>query len=310
MAKISKEKEELIIKMFQEQKYTKIFIAQQCECSMDTVNRVLQRNNLIEIKLSQKLLKVYDEVVLDYTKGEYCKDLAKKYNIDEHSIYKILDKAGIKRKAGYHSKCNETYFEEIDTPDKAYLLGFITADGAVVNDILSIEISNKDIDLLFYAKQQINPNATITSCKGRNTSKVSFCAKKIGKDLSKYGIVQNKSKIIKRVPIELIPKDFLKFYFRGLIDGDGCILKNGGINIYSGSIDFIKDVQNILVKEVQLTPLSIYKGTSYFISWNSKRDKEKLFHYLYDDLDKCFYYKRKYQRLYKSLNQVNTEVIF
>jgi hypothetical protein len=308
MAKISQEKEELIIKLFQEKKYTKVFIAQQCQCSVDTVTRVLQRNNLMETKLSKKLLDIYDNVVSDYQKGEYCKDLAKKYSVDEHSIYKILNKAGIKRQTGYHSKCNENYFEKIDTPDKAYLLGFITADGAVVNEVLSIEIQNDDIDLLLYAKQQINPDATITPCKGRNTSKVTFGAKQIGRDLAKYGIVQNKSKIIKKVPKELIPRELLKFYFRGLIDGDGCVLQNGRLNIYSGSRDFIEDVQNILIEEVQLTPLSIYEGTTYFISWSSKIDKEKLFHYLYDDLDKCFYYKRKYKRLYESLNHANTEV--
>ena len=44
-----------------------------------------------------------------------------------------------------------------------------------------------------------------------------------------------KDKMMEKVPKELIPQDLLRFYFRGLIDGDGCILKSGGISIYSGS---------------------------------------------------------------------------
>ena len=64
--------------------------------------------------------------------------------------------------------------------------------------------------------------------------------------LEQYGIIQNKSKTIKEVPINLIPNNLLPYYFRGLIDGDGYIGQDGRIAIYSGSYDFIKNVQNIL----------------------------------------------------------------
>ena len=157
------------------------------------------------------------------------------------------------------------------------------------------------IEILKYAQQQINPQATITKCKGRSTSKISFGAKKIGEDLAKYGIVQNKSKIIKNVPLNFIPQKYLKYYFRGLIDGDGCILENGRLSIYSGSKEYIEDVQKILIKELNLSSTSIYHGTTYFCSWSSKEDREKLFYYLYEDLNNCFYYERKYSRLLKSL---------
>ena len=38
-----------------------------------------------------------DNVVAGFNEGKYCKELANEYRVDEHSIYKILDKAGIKR---------------------------------------------------------------------------------------------------------------------------------------------------------------------------------------------------------------------
>ena len=150
-------------------------------------------------------------------------------------------------------------------------------------------------------KKQINPEATITKCKNRSTSKVSFGAKKIGEDLAKYGVVQNKSKTIKKVPFDLIPHKYLKYYFRGLIDGDGCILESGRLSIYSGSKEYIEDVQKILIKELNLSSTSICHGTTYFCSWSSKEDRQKLFNYLYDNLNECFYYERKYNRLFKSL---------
>lgn len=308
MAKISQEKVDKIIELYKKGGLTQIKIAEECGCSKDTVLRILQKNGLKPIKISDKLKNISDEVEQDFLNGMYCKDIAKKFQINEHSVYKILDLKGIKRQTGYHSNCIKDYFEKIDNPDKAYLLGFITADGAIVNEVLSIEIKDDDIELLEYAKQQINPQATITKCFGRSTSKITFGAKQLGRDLAKYGVVQNKSKIIAKVPIELIPSDLLPYYFRGLIDGDGSISEQGRISIYSGSEEYIKNVQQILIQEANVSQLSIYKGTTFFISWSSLEDRKKLYNYLYNNLDKAFYYKRKYQRLYNSLNQANTEV--
>lgn len=99
----------------------------------------------------------------------------------------------------------------------------------------------------------------------------------------------------------------MPYYFRGLIDGDGCIHKNGSVSIYSGSKEFIASVQKILVEEAGVKKIGIYTGTTYFVTWSSKSDRKKLFKYLYNDLDKTFYYKRKYQRIYNSLHD-NTEL--
>lgn len=295
MAKLSQNTIDLVLKLYNEKTFTKKNIAKQAGCSIDSVNRILERNGLKEIKLSPRLEAIADDIALEYLNGEYCENLAKKYHIDAHSVYKILDMKKIQRQTGYHSNCIENYFEQIDNPHKAYLLGFITADGGIVNNVLSIEIHEKDKELLDFAKNQINPKATLT--RTRNCLRVTFGAKKLGKDLAKYGIIQNKSKILKEVPVQFIPSDLLPFYFRGLIDGDGCIQKDGRICIYSGSKDFIENVQSVLVNEAKVSKLSIYQGTTYFIAWSKKEDKIKLYHYLYDNLDATFYYKRKYERL-------------
>lgn len=244
-------------------------------------------------------------------------ELARKYNISDRTISDWLHQNNIpiKQKQGLISNCQEDYFEKIDNPNKAYLLGFITADGSVTGKkgyeprTCSIEIHEKDKELLEFAKRQINPQATITECfydKKRNM-RISFNSKKLCNDLAQYGVVRNKSMILSEVPINLIPKDLLPYYFRGLVDGDGCIHLNGAISIYSGSYDFIQSIQNILCQECNLTKNKIYKGTSYFISWNSKKDKISLFHYLYDNLTATFYYKRKYERLYNFIS-TNTEI--
>ena len=244
--------------------------------------------------------------------------LSRKYNICDRTISEWLKAAGIeiKQKQGFLTNCDTSYFKEINTPHKAYLLGFITADGSIIGakeyepNCCALEVEDKDKEVLEFAKSQINPDAALTPCyyNSKHNFKVSFNSKELCSDLSKYGIIRNKSKIIKEVPINLIPKNLLPFYFRGLIDGDGCVHKRGAISIYSGSEEFIKSVQDILVTEIGVKKLGIYKGTTYFISWAAREDREKLYHYLYDDLNATYYYKRKFNRLYNSLYD-NTEVI-
>lgn len=259
-----------------------------------------------------KTFSIEQDVVKDFlTNDYYCEDLAKKYKVEVHVIYRILNEYNLPRKTGKKSSCNEKYFEKINTPNKAYLLGFITADGAIIgkySNSCSIEVHEKDEDLLLFAKKEINPNATITNCNyNKKTNKrISFSSKKMCEDLEKYGIIPNKSLIIEKVPIEFIPQELLCYYFRGLIDGDGCIHKDGKISIYSGSENFIKSIQNILCETIGVKKLKIYHGTSYFVSWGSKSDKQKFFDFLYKDkLDETFYYKRKYERLYNNLYDNN-----
>ena len=68
----------------------------------------------------------------------------------------------MKQKNGYISNCKEDYFEEINSPHKAYLLGFITAGGAVVakpngtSKTCSIEVHEKDKDLIIRENAEVN----------------------------------------------------------------------------------------------------------------------------------------------------------
>ena len=286
----------------------------------DAVSRYIKKMGFSRGRGKSKEMIELKSIILQ----EYCTDkyatftsLGKKYNISDRTISKWAKEKGIKPKqiSGALTHCNEIYFEIIDTPNKAYLLGFITADGAVTGkkgqnpSSCSIEVHEKDKALLDFAKSEINPYSTITLCNydNKHNVRVSFASVKLVKSLEKYGIIQNKSKIIKEVPYGLIPKELLKYYFRGLIDGDGCINQKGYVSIYSGSEDFIKSVQDIMVKEVGVKKLKIYQGTTYFITWASLEDRKKLFEYLYGDLNATFYYKRKYERLYNSLYG-NTEI--
>lgn len=284
-------------------------------CAECTVERRIRemgisRGKGIKFQVEQNKEKIIQEYL---TSNCTSYELGKKYNCNERTVCDILKQAGIELHRGKHSSCNENYFTTIDSPNKAYLLGFITADGAIIGKYSSscaIEVHEKDKALIEFAQKEINPNATITKCfsEKKHNYRINFSSKQMCQDLEKYGIVPNKSKIIEAIPEDLIPSNLLRYYFRGLIDGDGCIHNNGGISIYSGSKNFIENVQECLVRILNVSKLGIYHGTTYFVSWTKQTDRQKFYDFLYKDcLDDTFYFPRKYQRLYNSLYD-NTQI--
>lgn len=232
----------------------------------NTISRNIREMGILRGKKVFITTQIENCIVNDFkTKNLYCKELSEKYKIKVHTIYRILDKYKIQRKTGKHSSCNEDYFSKIDSPNKAYLLGFITADGSITgkySNSCSIEVQMKDSDILYFAKSEINPSSVITECfyKKKMNQKVRFSSKKLCNDLKKYGVIPNKSLIIKRVPVELIPTELLCYYFRGLIDGDGCVHKDGKISIYSGSKDFIESVQETLCQTIKVKKIKNLSG--------------------------------------------------
>lgn len=142
---------------------------------------------------------------------------------------------------------NDTYFEEIDAPDKAYWLGFIYADGWISshkrssttsssncgdNYELGIELQRTDEYHLqtfnealggVHTIKQLDHNRVILDNKAPSVTQSSVLriySKHIVEDLLRHGIDYRKSNTnsIPKVSDELFP-DFL----RGYIDGDGCL---------------------------------------------------------------------------------------
>ena len=64
------------------------------------------------------------------------RQIEKDYDVSRATVAKFLEKIGVKTTKGNHHRTyhhNEEYFENIDTEHKAYWLGFIFADGYIIN---------------------------------------------------------------------------------------------------------------------------------------------------------------------------------
>ena len=136
---------------------------------------------------------------------------------------------------------NDRYFDKIETPNQAYWLGFIYADGYIVkresdrNCELGINIQSGDIELLKDFNNELGGVHNITYSHDEkyicNNLKMSITdsvtlriySKNIVNDLIKNKVIQNKT----QSQIFPVVEDNLFFDFlRGYIDGDGCIYVN------------------------------------------------------------------------------------
>ena len=139
------------------------------------------------------------------------------------------------------------YFENIDSHEKAYWLGFIFADGYVTGNgkRLQICLSTKDeciIDDLIEAlggdkkdKKYYGPYKT----SGKQVH-YSIACEEMVKDLQKLGCTTKKSKTL-RFPA--IDKMLYEGFILGYYDGDGT---EGTTLVSSGSFEFLSDIKKIM----------------------------------------------------------------
>lgn len=201
---------------------------------------------------------------------------------------------------------NENYFETIDSEDKAYFLGFICADGCLINDEskyryqLTIKIHNKDEHILSELLKYINGEMNIWQHLQRDMSQITFSGKKIIDDLGNKGVYPQKTFTIS---YPMIDENLERHFLRGYFDGDGCIRlnidkrdnsKRGDLRFVGGSIDILTKINermNVLFG-TNLNKLYGPKNRDYkFIGWAGMSDIEKIYHGFYDNTN--LYLKRK-----------------
>lgn len=135
-------------------------------------------------------------------------------------------------------KVDESYFDCIDSEEKAYWLGFITADGGIVDGCLHLNLQLADRDHLEKVKLSMSSEHPVkqrryqTLWTGKDGSPrggwYERCCLKISsvrmvRALARLGVTAAKSHIVR--PCPQVPSQLLRHYWRGVFDGDGSITK-------------------------------------------------------------------------------------
>ena len=116
---------------------------------------------------------------------------------------------------------NEFFFENIDTEEKAYWLGFIFADGNISknNKCFQIVLHKDDKEHLFKMKKSFGATQPVFDVRGKYFG-VSIKNKAFCRHLINLGVTPRKSKTA--IPPSL-PVSLERHFWRGVIDGDGSI---------------------------------------------------------------------------------------
>lgn len=215
---------------------SKIRIADSLNVPIGAVAKVI---NTKYPNFNGRVLLPVKELVSKYKKGSSISDLSLEYNVSHNTVKRRLVEAGVEfRPAGDALRVhyfNESYFEVIDSPTKAYWLGFMFADGMVMStrtDVV-LGLSTKDREHLVQFARDIEYSGPglVKDYKssGMGTtvkySRVSLRSEKMWMDLIDKGCIPNKS--LDLSPPLNLPDEYLVDFVRGVVDGDGYLSKAG-----------------------------------------------------------------------------------
>lgn len=273
------------------------------------------RKKTIDEKTLKRALEYYD-------KGMNVKSAARKARVGKNTLRDYLKANGLIRHS--YTKRNisfdKTFFDFIDTEEKAYWLGFIFADGYVKHGhddhgkidsmVLGIELSEKDEDMLVKFNQSISGNLEIKHRiresrlrKGGKTSKmcsVIACSTHMCESLAKTGCIRNKT-YDGYLNLDTLPTRDLRIHFmRGYIDGDGYV--SGNHNCYDMHIvvhnhNVMNALLRIMITDFDVIPRIKYEsddlGGAYRMHVSNKKDFFKFLDQLYHNANIMM--ERKYQ---------------
>lgn len=115
------------------------------------------------------------------------------------------------------------YFENIDTEEKAYWLGFLYADGSVgsAEDKIELSLAEKDLRQIEKFKECLGLKNKICYREATKSYRISFRSQSCKQDLIKQGCVPKKSLILKFPTEQQVPFYLIRHFIRGYFDGDG-----------------------------------------------------------------------------------------
>ena len=176
-----------------------------------------------------------NKIIIAYQNNISLRQIEKNFNVNRRTVSKFLEEKNIKTIKGNHYRKyfhDFDFFEKIDNEEKAYWLGFMFADGYIVNydnyygeDVLGLSVSLKDQKILEKFKKSIKATNPIKCYQkkdfGEPMVRLQMSSQKTVDDLISHGCVKQKSLILE--PPKKIPKELIPHFIRGLFDGDGCI---------------------------------------------------------------------------------------
>lgn len=241
-----------------------------------------------------------------YEKGETLQEIADSICVSRQTVSKWLKSIGTAiYKKNKMINLNQNIFDEINTEEKAYWLGFLFADGNLSSKgyYIRLNLSSNDKSHMEKLRKFLNYECEIKDYKnkGNGISRISVSNKHLWETLKSKGCVPNKSLILK-FPLKVFEnhKNLIRHFIRGYWDGDGCLTyrdkekKRPEVNVISTN-EFLMEMQKYLpVKQKENIPIK-HKGNDVIRTWTCEgKSALNVAEYLYKETN--VYLDRKYEK--------------
>ena len=191
--------------------------------------------------------------------------LSKYFPISQVAINNLLRRNGYDAKSASELQRKypivEDFFDNIDTEEKAYFLGFLYADGYNNTDRNSVNLSLKEDDkeILEILNNLLQPNkplqyVEIKDTNSSNQYRLVIANKHISQKLVELGCVKAKNHTLTFPTEEQVPSCLIRHFVRGYFDGDGSVSGDKQKQFcFVGTMDFLLPLQQILIKELNFS---------------------------------------------------------
>ena len=262
------------------------------------------------------------------------REIAERFGTSQARVAKCFKKWGVKtrrRGAIRRYTLREDFFEEIETEEQAYWLGFILADGSVYrhkvgNWVISIALAAKDQSHLQALASVMEFNGPVQQFEkvsektGRilRMVRIELHSKQLAENLITLGCVPNKTEHGFRCP-PIAPR-LRHHLYRGYFDGDGCLTKPStpkfgkywqpiqqGWNFsVVGHHRFLRDYQNWLVHHGCSRTAMYHKPPMSRVLYKGNQQIARICYLLYKNA--TVYLTRKYDRACRVQHEAATVV--
>ena len=252
-------------------------------------------------KFSEK--EVYEIIELYQTENISCAKISKRYNVSEATIIRILRNNNINIRRHPVHKFDEHYFDSINTANKAYLLGFLYADGCVnKNNVISFTVHQKDREILEMYVSELRATNQITYIPNKPHVRIAFCSKHMCDTLIDLGCGHNKTNSLS---FPNIPKEYIYDFIRGFMDGDGSIsiTKRNYHKYISLSFTGTKEMMNELKLLFEVDNLVSFYRNAYALHIGKTKDVMRILNKIYNNAE--LYLTRKFDKYQEYCDYIN-----
>lgn len=263
-------------------------------------------------------------IINEYNSTHSTVTIAKKFGTNPQMIRNVLRKnrvtiLSLSELGMLEYPRNSNYFEKIDTPAKAYWLGFLYADGYIgkgKDKRVRITLKKDDEQHLNKFLQAIEATNTLVKYSqkkdGEKVFEQAYCClrdSKLVEDLNNAGCTNRKSYTLTFPNGDILPEHLQSHFIRGYFDGDGSLHSTlSGKNktpryriTFVGTKSFLESLRHILGKD----HIAIENRETYcMFSISGNKQLVSVLEYLYKDSEESIELIRKRQIYNKFLLQV------